>query len=64
MNTKRKKKSVKKSAGTHKIKKSAGQAGRVVKDDLGGEMLKSGTFKYLPFLIFIAFIAFIYIANN
>ena len=64
MNTKRKKKSAKKSAGTHKIKKSARQAGRVVRDVLGGEMLKSGTFKFLPFLIFIAFLAFIYIANN
>ena len=64
MNTIRKKKSAKKSAGTYKIKKSAGQAGRVVRDVLGGEMLKSGTFKFLPFLIFIAFLAFIYIANN
>ena len=64
MNTIKKKKSAKKSAGTHKIKKSAGQAGRVVRDVLGGEMLKSGTFKFLPFLIFIAFLAFIYIANN
>ena len=64
MNTLKKKKSAKKSAGTHKIKKSAGQAGRVVRDVLGGEMLKSGTFKFLPFLIFIAFLAFVYIANN
>jgi hypothetical protein len=63
MNTIRKKK--KKSKVTSgKFQKSAGQAGRVVRDVFGGEMLKSGTFKHLPFLVFIAFLAFVYIANN
>lgn len=64
MNTVKKKKPIKKSTGNKTIKKSANQAGRVVRDVLGGEILKSSTFKFLPFLIFIAFIAFLYIANN
>ena len=46
------------------IKRSAGLAGRFMRALLGGEMLQSGTFRYLPFLIFIAAIAFIYITNN
>lgn len=31
---------------------------------LGGDLLSTGTFKFLRFLLFIAFLAFFYIANN
>ena len=42
----------------------SGNIGRGIRDFLGGEMLTSGTFRFLPFLIFIAFLASIYISNN
>ena len=65
MNTRRKKKSPPKTSKTSaKVKRSAGQAGKFVREVLGGEMIQSGTFRYLPFLVFIAFLAFVYIANN
>ena len=64
MNTVKKKKAIQKGSGSNAVKKSAGKAGRVVRDVFGGEILKSGTFKFLPFLIYIASIAFLYIANN
>lgn len=38
--------------------------GKATRQVLGGEMLSTGTFRYLPFLVFIAFLAFVYIANN
>lgn len=41
-----------------------GQFGKATKDFLGGEMLKTGTFRFLPFLVFITLLAFVYIANN
>ncbi|MFK5855884.1 MAG: FtsL-like putative cell division protein [Bacteroidota bacterium] len=31
---------------------------------LGGDLLSTGTFKFLRFLLFLAFLAFFYIANN
>ena len=65
MNTRKKKKSPPKTKPTtEKVKRSAGAAGKFVRDFMGGEMIQSGTFRYLPFLVFIAFLAFIYIANN
>lgn len=37
---------------------------RGIREFLGGEMIQSGTFRFLPYLIFVAVLAFIYIANN
>jgi len=37
---------------------------RVIREFFGGEMIQSGTFRFLPYLIFVAVLAFIYIANN
>ena len=65
MNTRKKKKAPPKSRpATGKVKRSAGIAGKFVREFMGGEMIQSGTFRYLPFLVFIAFLAFVYIANN
>jgi hypothetical protein len=38
--------------------------GNALKDLLGGEILKTRTFRLFPYLAFITFLAFIYIANN
>ncbi len=38
--------------------------GKTVKEILGGDLLSTGTFKFLRFLLFMTFLAFIYIANN
>ncbi len=64
MNRINKNKKSRKKLETGNIKRSAGHLGRIVRSVLGGEMVQSGTFRFLPFLIFIAFLAFIYISNN
>ena len=46
------------------LKRPVVGAGRFIRDLLGGEYLKTGTFRYLPYLIFIAALASVYIANN
>lgn len=38
--------------------------GVAFKKILGGEIISTGTFRFLPYLVFIAFLAFVYIANN
>jgi cell division protein FtsL len=45
------------------IKKDA-RFGKTVAEVLGGDLLSTGTFKFLRFLLFMTFLAFIYIANN
>ncbi len=45
------------------IKKDSGFS-KTVKEVLGGDLLSTGTFKFLKFLLFMTFLAFIYIANN
>ena len=37
---------------------------RGIRGFLGGDIIQSGTFRFLPYLIFVAVLAFIYIANN
>lgn len=46
-----------------KLKMSA-SISRGIREFLGGDMIQSGTFRFLPYLIFVAVLAFIYIANN
>ena len=64
MNTVKANKKSKRPERTQGIRKSAGRTGRIIREIFGGEMIQTGTFRYLPFLIFIAFLAFIYISNN
>jgi cell division protein FtsL len=44
--------------------KKDGRFGKTVKEVLGGDLLSTGTFKFLKFLLFMTLLAFIYIANN
>ncbi len=44
--------------------KKEGRFSKTVKEVLGGDLLSTGTFKFLRFLLFLTFLAFIYIANN
>ena len=48
---------------TKPIKKD-GRFSKNVREVLGGDLLSTGTFKFLRFLLFMTFLAFIYIANN
>jgi hypothetical protein len=59
-----KKKTRKKTKRTKKVPVDGRKVGNAIKEFLGGEILKSGTFRFFPFLVFITFLAFIYIANN
>lgn len=54
----------KKPTKARKIPKFSGNIGRSIGGFLGGEMIQTGTFRYLYYLIFTAVLAFIYIANN
>jgi cell division protein FtsL len=44
--------------------KKDGRFSKTFNEILGGDLLSTGTFKFLRFLLFMAFLAFLYIANN
>lgn len=60
-------KNIRENPDVHKPKRSGvrqNKIGIALKKILGGEIIGTGTFRFLPFLIFLAFLAFVYIANN